>query len=380
MSHLRKPSGRKVRYAVVACGQISQQAFIPGLFQTDNAELAALVTADPVKAEALEKKYHVPAYSYDEYHKILNDEHIDAVYIATPNFAHKQYAVPALEAGLHVLLEKPMATSVNDCKAIIAAQKKMGAKLMIAYRLHCEPTTVELMTQVQHGLIGVPHFFSSVFFQPTVEANHRAQYGYWCGPAPDLGTYPLNAVRNLFMEEPIEVFAKGFKTPERNLSLLDTISVVLHFPRQRQAQFAVSYAFPPVEEFTLVGTNGSVRSSPCFMFGPEKAISYTTKIKGQEKAHAHPPVDQFGGETSYFSKCILEDIWPEPDGEEGLRDVRVLEAIEESLISGQPIKMPLIQAERSKIIRPDQAYTLPPSSPPDKLVNVILQDGGGILE
>lgn len=143
---------KKVRYAVVGGGQISQQAFMPGISRTDNSELTALVTGDPVKADKLAKLYGIKAWSYEQYDDLLKSGEIDAVYVATPNFLHLQYAVPALEAGIHVLLEKPMASSVDEAEQIIAAQQKSGAKLMIAYRLHHEPGTVEMITRAGRGV------------------------------------------------------------------------------------------------------------------------------------------------------------------------------------------------------------------------------------
>jgi predicted dehydrogenase len=196
---------KKVRYAVVGGGQISQQAFMPGIARTNNSELVALVTGDPVKANKLARQYGLKAWSYDKFDELLRSGEIDAVYIATPNFLHMQYAVPALGSGIHVLLEKPMASSVAEAKQILAAQKAGGAKLMIAYRLHHEPGTVEMITRARRGEFGELRSFSSIFAQNVAEANSRGHNGYWGGPVPDMGTYPLNAVRNPFGHEPIGV-------------------------------------------------------------------------------------------------------------------------------------------------------------------------------
>ena len=124
------PEG-KIRYAVVGAGWISQGAFMPGVGQTTNSELAAVVTSDPGKIEGLGKLYGIKGYAYEAYDTLLNSGSIDAVYIATPNFRHREFAEPALKAGIHVLLEKPMASSLDDAEAIQTAAKASGAKLMI---------------------------------------------------------------------------------------------------------------------------------------------------------------------------------------------------------------------------------------------------------
>lgn len=364
---------KKVRYAVVAGGQISQQAFMPGIGRTDNSELTALVTRDPVKADKLAKLYNIKSWSYEQYGELLKSGEIDAVYIATPNFLHMQYAVPALEAGIHVLLEKPMASSVAEAEAILAAQRKSGAKLMIAYRLHHEPGTVEMITRARGNEFGELRSFVSTFAQNVAEANSRGHNGYWGGPVPDMGTYPLNAVRNLFGQEPISVHAVGTKTPGRGFNFHDTVAVTLRFPGERVAQFTVSYATAASEGFELVGTKASIHASPCFMFGATTGISYVEKTSEGSKEHSFDPVDQFGNETQYFSNCILNDHHPEADGEEGLMDMRVLAAVERSLDTGESVA--LEPAQRSRHVQPDQALRLKPAKAPgeDALISVIPQ-------
>ncbi|MGC1331269.1 Gfo/Idh/MocA family protein [Pseudomonas sp.] len=347
----------KVRYAVVAGGWISQGAFMPGVAQTDNSVMTALVTGDPIKARDLAAQYNLKSYGYEEFDTLLASGEIDAVYIATPNFRHREFAVPALEAGIHVLLEKPMATSEQDCLAINAAAERSNALLMVAYRLHCEPATVEMIGKVRAGAIGEPRLFTSTFTQHTKESNHRAHSGYWAGPVTDMGPYPLNAVRNLFGEEPLEVSAVGIHTPGRHFDSHDTVTVTLKFSQERLAQFIVSYSMPGSQRFQLIGSEGEIEASPCFGFGEGVAIGYRLIKDGEPHEHQHPVVDQFGGETQYFSECILSGKQPEPDGDEAWRDVRVLAAIEKALESGQPQRLEPLAPRAG--IQPDQARQLP---------------------
>lgn len=364
-------NNRKIRFAAVGGGQITQTAFIPGLSQLDDAELVALVTGDKDKANTLGQRYHIDCYGYDEYESLLASGHIDAVYIATPNFLHRQYAVPALECGVHVLLEKPMATSVKDCQAIIEAQRNSNACLMVAYRLHQEPATVEMIERVRRGEIGTPVMYTAAFGQDVDEGNHRAQHGYWSGTMPDLGIYPLNEVRHLFGEEPIKVLAQGIKTPGRHFNFEDTVSVTLIFPSQRIATFSATFAGASVDTFTLVGTKGTIEASPCFTFGPEAVLSYTVTRQGKSIDYAHGPHDQFSGELRYFIDCIKQGCIPEPNGEEGLFDVLILDAIERSLQTGLPQSLP--PRQRHQCILSTQARAFPPVQPPEP-VHVITQE------
>jgi predicted dehydrogenase len=363
----------KVRYAVVGGGQISQQAFMPGVGRTDNSVLAALVTGDPVKADELAGEYDVKAWSYEQYDHLLRSGEIDAVYVATPNAHHTRFVLAALEAGIHVLLEKPASASLADAEEILAAQKRSTAKLMVAYRLHHEPGTVEMVTRAQKGDFGDLRFFSASFAQNVAEENSRGHNGYWGGPVPDMGTYPLNAVRNLFGLEPVSVYAVGKKTADRGFNFDDTVAVTLQFPGDRVAQFTVSYATAPAERFTLVGTKATIDASPCFMFGPKIGIRYVETNADGSQTHDFDPVEQFGNETQYFSDCILNDRQPEADAEEGWLDMRVLAAVERSLETGEVVT--LDPMHRSRGINPDQALHLKPAKEPgeDKLISVIPQ-------
>lgn len=364
----RVPSGQKIRYAVVAAGNISQKAFMPAVQQTTNSVMTVIVTDDAEKYEKLSKQYNLKAYKYAEFEAMLNEDVCDALYIATPNWMHRQFAVPALEKGYHVLLEKPMEVSREDCEAINAAQKKSGAKLMIAYRLHCEPCTLEVYDRLRRGDIGDPRIFTSVFTQPLKESNHRAKHGYDAGPIPDMGPYPINAARNAFGLEPIEVYAYGTKTPGKEALQMehDTITVIMKFPGERVAQITCGYAAALSESYRVIGTKGDIEVEPAYLFGPSVKLGYKTKIQGKEDSKTFPVVDHFAGETDYFSNCILKNLQVEADGEEGLMDVIVIEAIKKSLDTGAPVKLEARQ--KSQRTQLDQVRKLSHCSPPSEFI------------
>ena len=347
-------SDKKIRYCVVGAGWISQAAFMPGVRQTGNSEITAIVTGDHRKAEALGQRYRIErVYHYDAYLAALDSRGFDAVYIAMPNWALRRYTEPALERGLHVLLEKPMATEESDCRALIAVARRTGAKLMIAYRLHFEPASLEAMRIAHSGGLGRIGLFTSNFTQQVELANHRTQSGFWGGPVADLGPYPINAARNLFRAEPIEVIAWGAET--LGYGFHDTVAVQLRFPEDRLAQFSVAFGLEGVNEYRLTGDEGSLRVSPAFAL--DAGLRLEQSNYGSASAIDFRQVDQFAGETAYFSDCILNGIDPEPDGEEGLLDVRVLSAIEAALRTGRPQE--LTPTYRSKRPLPDQRYDFP---------------------
>ena len=327
---------RKVRYAVVGIGWISQSSFLPGVEHTGNSEVVAFVSGHEEKAAKVGEKYGVSAlYSYEEYDELLRSGTIDAVYLATPNFDHVDLSVRTLKAGIHLLLEKPMAVSVAQCEQIIAASEESGAKLMIAYRLHHEPGTLKAFEVARSGRLGHLRYFNSSFSQPVNYQNHRAKHGYWAGPVPDMGPYPINTVRNLFTAEPIEVSALGVRTdPERFRDFDDQVAVSLKFPGERVATMLMSYSGAELEDYRVVGTLGDLYSSPAF--GVNQSMKHVVTIGKSKSEESFPKTDHFGGELKYFSDCILEDKHPEADGEEGMLDIRVIAAVEKALTTGQP--------------------------------------------
>jgi predicted dehydrogenase len=327
---------RKVRYAVVGIGWISQTAFLPGVEHTGNSEAVAFVSGHEDKAAKVGEKYGVKdLFSYDEYDELLSSGTIDAVYLATPNWDHVDLAVRTLDAGLHLLLEKPMATSVEDCERILAASERTGAKLMIAYRMHHEPAMLKAFETVRSGKLGHLRYFNSSFSQPVNYQNHRAKNGYWAGPVPDMGPYPINTARNLFGAEPLEVSAMGTRTePDRFRDFDDQVAVNLRFPGGRIATMLMSYSGADLDDFRIVGTLGDLYSTPAFAM--PGGFKHTVTIGEKKSEESFRPTDQFGGELKYFSDCILADKDPEANGEEGLLDIRVIAAVERALETGQP--------------------------------------------
>ena len=203
----RGASKEKIRYAVVGLGHIAQVAVLPAFRRAANSELLALVSGDPKKLKELGKKYRLEhLYSYDDYGRALAN--VDAVYLALPNHLHREYAVRAAAAGVHVLCEKPMAVTQEDCHAMIQAARQNRSKLMIAYRLHFEQGNLEAIELANSGKLGTARLFTSEFSQQVADKNIRTMSSSrGGGPLYDMGVYCINAARYLFRSEPIEVSA-----------------------------------------------------------------------------------------------------------------------------------------------------------------------------
>jgi predicted dehydrogenase len=335
-------SDKKVRYAIVGLGDIAQEDMMPGVEHTGNSVITALVTSDKKKAQELGARYKVEAtFTYEEFAQALASGTFDAIYLATPNWRHAEFIIPALRAGIHVLSEKPLEVSTAKCREILEVAKTASAKLMVAYRLHFEPGTLSTIDVVRSGELGKVHTFTSSFAQPLDPSNHRAHSGDLAGPVLDMGPYPVNAARYIFGDEPTEVVsAVGARHPETGFdqNFEDTVAVTLRFPGNRLAQFTLSYYGGPVNSFVAIGPKGSVMLDPAYMFG--QPMEQTVTVGQEKRKKSFKNTDHFGGELKYFSDCILNGTDPEPDGEEGFADVRVLEGVLEALKSGGPVQLP----------------------------------------
>ncbi len=327
---------RLIRYAVVGAGWIAQAAVLPAFAHSHRSRLVAIVSGDPVKREELAARYRMKAYSYDDYDACLASGEIDAVYIALPNSMHRDYTVRAARAGVHVLCEKPMAVTSEDCVAMTEAAHSAGVKLMIAYRLHFEAANLTAIDMIESGILGDIRYFESTISQDTGEGI-RLNPALGGGALFDAGIYCINAARYLFRDEPTEVFGVESTVDERFQGVDETTAGMLKFKDGRVAQFACSLGAARTSAYRVVGSKGTLLVDPAYTFdGPRRHV---LTIGDETHERIFEPEDQFAPEVDYLAECILTGQEPEPSGEEGLADVRVLEAIQRSCRTDQPVRL-----------------------------------------
>jgi len=339
---------RKVRYAVMGLGNIAQVAVLPAFAHAaQNSELVALISSDERKRSALAQRYSVNITgSYDDLDRILASGAIDALYVATPNTEHRRALERAARARVHVLCEKPLAATVADCRSMLQTARDADIKLMTAYRLHFEQANLRAVERLRRGEIGEPRIFSSVFCQQVREGDIRTRADLGGGALFDMGIYCVNAARYLFQDEPIEAAAMRIQGQSPRFSGTDELtSVILRFPEDRIAQFTASQGAARVSEFRVVGTLGDLQLEAAY--GYHERSEETLTIDGKTKATTTPQHDQFAPELLHFSRCILEDLEPEPSGDEGLADVQILEAIVQSAALGRKVTLtPMQRSQR----------------------------------
>jgi glucose-fructose oxidoreductase len=357
----QQKQNRKIRYAVVGLGHIAQVAMLPAFAHARrNSQLAALVSDDETKRRAVSRKYRVPAYSYEEYDACL--EQVDAVYIALPNSLHAEYSIRAARAGVHVLCEKPMAVTADECEQMIEACETSGVKLMIAYRLHFEEINLNAINLVRRGRIGEPKFFNSSFSMTVRAGDIRTKRELGGGTLYDIGVYCINAARGLFRAEPKEVVALSVNSGPAKLNEIDeSTGAVLRFDGERMATFVTSFNADDVAAYRIVGTKGQLHVNPAYEYA--SGLAYELTVKGKTTRRRIGKRDQFAPELLYFSDCILKNRDPEPSGEEGMQDVRIVQALYESADTGKVVQIPPFTPRQRPTGR--QRITRPAISKPD---------------
>lgn len=339
-------NGKKIGYCIVGLGRISMGEFMPGVRLSKQSKIVALVSGHRPKAERMASEYGVAPraiYSYDNYDSIRNNPEIDAVYIALPNGMHAEYTIRAAHADKHVLCEKPMANSVKECEQMIAACKQASRKLMIAYRCQYEPTNLKAIELLRNGYVG-----EIIAIESSNGFNIRP--GEWRlnkklaggGPLMDTGIYSLQATRYLTGEEPNEVQASSSVIDHdgRFNEVEETVVWNLRFPSGVLANCTTTYGSSFIgSKARVIGSKGELKLDPAFGY---QGLHLSGQAQGKppvDVAFDNPAPRQFTTEADYFSGCILENKQPKTNGEEGLRDERIMTAIYQSCASGEPVRL-----------------------------------------
>ncbi len=336
---------RKLGYAIVGLGSYGLDVIIPQFANCTHSRLAAVVSGDPVKAKRVAAEHGLPAsaiYSYASFDSIRNNPDVDIVYVCLPNALHAEYTIRAAKAGKHVMCEKPMAVSVAECEAMIAACKTANRKLMIGYRCHFEAYNLEAMRLAHTGAAGKIRYVRSehgfVQRDPAKWRLKRALSGG--GSLMDMGIYSLQAARYMTGEEPIAVAAREStdRRDPRFTEVEDMIDWTLEFPSGAIAGCQSMYSANQ-NRILLMGDAGRVELEPATRY--EGNQMWVGK-DGRERAVTPPPgpgKTQFAGQLDHLADCVRTGREPIVSGEEGLRDMRIVEAIYRSAREGRTIRL-----------------------------------------
>jgi len=335
--------GPKVGWAVVGIGGLTANQILPAFPKCQKSKLVSFVSGRPEKAARFAEVHGVPAkniYTYENFDKIADNPDIQAVYIVLPNSMHAEYTIRALKAGKHVLCEKPMANSAADCEKMIAAAKAANKKLMVAYRCRYEPNNLQAIKMAQDTAEFGPTrvILAEMGFNignPGQWRLKKAMAGG--GSMMDIGIYALNAARYLTAEEPNEVNAMISTTPNdvRFAEVEENITFQLRFPSGILANCVSSYG-TSFNKFRVNKKLGAFELDPAT---PYTGLRMRVFRGNTVEDRSLPQRDHFQLEMDHFSECVQANKDPLTPGEEGLRDLKIIEAIYESGRTGKPIKL-----------------------------------------
>jgi predicted dehydrogenase len=334
--------GPVLRVAILGLGSYGTRV-ADAMQACTRAKLVGAISGTPSKLKDWQSKYGIPeknCYNYENYDSIKNNPDIDAVYVITPNALHKPQALRVAKAGKHVICEKPMALNAAEGQEMVDFCKKANVKLLVGYRMHLEPKTLEIIRLRKAGEFGKTPFFQGLcgfkIGDPTQWRLDKKLAGG--GSLMDIGIYAINGSRYMLGEEPTWVTAQEVKTdPVKFKEGVDeTITFQLGFPSGAVASCLSTYAMNNLDRFFLNGDKGFAEMWPSTGYGPIKAHTNKGEIEFPHVTHQTVQMDE-------MSDIILKGKKVEVpiDGEEGVRDLKIMDAIFEATRSGKKIPIKL---------------------------------------
>lgn len=327
----------KLGIALVGLGSYSTYQLAPALKETQYCYLAGIVTGTPAKEDQWAKQYNIPQsniYNYKNFDNIAQNKDIDIIYVVLPNSMHAEFTIRGAQAGKHVICEKPMATSVDDCQKMIDACKQAGKKLSIGYRLYYDPYNRKMMEMGQHQTYGKLKMIDSgngfILRDPKAWRINKELAGG--GPLMDMGIYSLEGCIYTAGELPTQVTAKD---TTRNKSFFKEVEGSLEwemsFPSGLKSQCRTSYE-EGMGYLKATAEKGSFEFSPAFYYRGIRAETPDGPLN-------FPPVNQQALQMDAFAQCIMQDKESIVPGILGKRDVYVMTKIYEAATTGKAVEL-----------------------------------------
>jgi glucose-fructose oxidoreductase len=333
-----KKGGRKLGVALLGLGGYATGQLRPALLQTKLCRLTGVVSGHPEKAATWARELGLPAanvYTYDNFDRIADNPDIDIVYVVTPPALHAESVIRAAKAGKHVICEKPLAPSVADCDAMIAACRAAGVKFSVGYRLHFDPYHQEMLRLARTQDLGV-------FMSMAGEHSFRLRSRIWRinkklaggGPMMDMGIYVIHGAI-MAQNEAMPVAVTAYEEPKEDPELFNEVEESMRFTMEfaNGAKMEGGSSFDRSQDrFWLRGTKG-------WMDFPAGAFAYRNIFCGTSRGPLafNPPVNQQALQMDDFADCILTGRDTPVPGEMGRRDIRILTAIYEAARTGKRV-------------------------------------------
>ena len=330
---------KKLGIALVGLGGYSKGKLAPAFEFTKYCKLAGIVTGTPSKEKEWMETYGIPkanVYNYQNFDTIADNPDIDIVYVVLPNSMHGDYVIRAAQAGKHVICEKPFDISVKKSAAAIEACEKAGVKLQLGYRCQYDPYHLELMRVGREKVLGdIKTIRSCDSFYGVHSKNWRFTDPALAGGGAlmDIGVYCIQGARYTMGVEPISVSAVSFNTfKNRMRGMEESILFSLRFPGDVSASLSCSYS-SRADYIEVSAENGNYGLRPGYGYAPPQGY-----IKDEKMDFPHE--NQQARQMDAFARNILDNTPVVANGEEGLQDMRIIEAVYKSAKkNGKEVKL-----------------------------------------
>ncbi|BBH18934.1 deoxyfructose oxidoreductase [Paenibacillus baekrokdamisoli] len=313
---------RKLRWGVIGCAGIAVGAVIPGIQQSETGEVVAIASREISKAEETAAKLNIPK-AYGSYEEILLDKDIDAIYIPLPNHLHMEWSIRAIEAGKHVLCEKPIALNAEQAQRMVDASRAAGVHLAEAFMYRNHPRYERVKEIIASGEIGEVRGMHSVFTFNNAgdSSNVRYRKEWGGGSIYDVGVYPISAARMILGSEPEAVTVHALISPEHdNVDMM--ASGILEFPGNIALTFDCGMWAAFRNTIEVLGTEGRIEIPEAFVGNPDFLV-YTNDGKREEK---QPTLNQYSLQADEFALTV----WGETSGkfapEDAIANMKVVDA------------------------------------------------------
>ena len=334
--------GPVLRVAIMGLGSYGTRV-AEAMKDCKKAKLVGVISGTPSKIKDWQAKYNIPeknCYNYQNFDAIKDNPDIDAVYVITPNGLHREQVIRVAKAGKHAISEKPMAINAKEGQDMIDACKKANVKLLVGYRMHFEPKTLEIIRMRKDGEFGKILFFQGLcgfkIGDPTQWRLNKKLAGG--GSMMDIGIYAINGSRYMVGEEPVWVTAQETKTdPVKFKEGVDeTIQFQFGFPSGAVASCLSTYNMNNLDRFFLNAEKGFAEMQPSTNYGPIKGRTNKGEL-------THPHVTHQTVQMEEMSDIILQGKQPivPVDGEEALKDLKIIDAIYEAIKKGKKVDLKL---------------------------------------
>lgn len=326
----------KIKVGIIGTGTIGRQA-AAYLSTVANAELVAVSDISEKQGKEVAKTYKVNEF-YRDYNEMLRNSSIDAVFIATPDFAHREPVMACAKAKKSILVEKPLATTVDEADMIVEAVEKYSTRLMVNYRMRWCPSYIEAKTQIDRGNLGdIVLAYAKKDDTISVSAEH-IKWVEQTSPAAFLSSHDIDAVRWLINSEASEVYAAGVSKVlrKRNINTFDAIQALVKFKNGASTVFQSSWIYPNTYPTSVdaiiqvIGTKGT-------LIIDRVRTDMEVYLQDGSNFFNNAKVTTLPGSFSYFLNCVRSGTKPSPSAADGRAIVEIVCAIHQSIENGKVI-------------------------------------------